>query len=75
MSKDLGKTIIACYKCEFFKRCGDNTWGECRANPPVLELRRQEDGSVVNFGWWAEIDQHSWCGKFKFRAGPMKVTQ
>ena len=47
-----------CKKCKFFKsRQGKGKLGECRVNPPVIQL-----GSTM--GEFPIIDESTWCGQF-----------
>lgn len=48
----------SCKKCKFFKsRQGKGKLGECRVNPPTIQL-----GSTM--GGFPIIEETTWCGKF-----------
>lgn len=47
---------LTCSKCKFFKtRQGKGREGECRLNPPVVDMH------LVSV--WPEVNNKDWCGK------------
>ena len=48
-----------CSTCRFFKVVYANQTGECRLNPPNVEMQVK-----VNSAGWATVGPADWCGQW-----------
>lgn len=58
-----------CCNCVFFNAKGDGS-GECRHDPPAIQMIPQVDRITRNqylraMGIWPPVRMSDWCGRFK----------